>query len=150
MSARYPALGKAEALREFLKTASDDEVYAWERDTDILRHYEKYPNCTEHEAVVADAIAYADYHFANKEYMKKEKELTAESLQLGDEVKDLFRGDAKALQLYIRTLSESEKIALISEFEALEKRSEEIIKRREELKSQRPVKPKRMHIHEGT
>ena len=53
-------------------------------------HREDYPDCTEHEAFLADAIAKAEWVLVDQKYMDKYMLLTDQMTRLGEEMEQLF------------------------------------------------------------
>ena len=63
----------ASTEEEYHRRAMKNRVNIYLRD-----HREKYPDCTEHETVLADAIPHAEWVLADQAYVDKDSELTAE------------------------------------------------------------------------
>lgn len=76
-------------LERHLKALPDATIYK----AYVLRHYHKYPDCQEHEAVLAEAKRHAEWCIADQKHVEKDRILTAEFREcssLGQEI-DLTR-----------------------------------------------------------
>jgi uncharacterized protein YdaT len=125
------------------ETLSDALVKAY-----VDKHFQTYPDCQEHDAVLEDAKQDTKWYIADQEHMIKEKTLRAEEAQLGPELQQLWRGGVEEFTAHIRTLSDEEKLRVIARFKALEARILVLANKAKMLKSQRPVPPKPSHTHE--
>ncbi|RKU22892.1 hypothetical protein C6503_03765 [Candidatus Poribacteria bacterium] len=148
--AAYPTLETSEKVQEYLRTASPEAIYARVRDMYVARHYKKYPDCQDHEAVLADAARQGAWFVKDVEHRKKEQELTIERKRQHQEFMQIMQGgDIEAYTAYLRNLSDEEKLAVITQLEALEARSVDLSNRDKALTHQQPVKPARQHTHGG-
>ena len=68
----------------------------------VNSHYEKYPDCQEHESVLADAIQWTKHHLANQEYI--EKRFLRKLRWASDE--DVMNGNSELYKLYGKTIQE--------------------------------------------
>ena len=143
----YPSLETSAAVQEFLTTAAPEEIYARVRDMDVARHYEKYPNCQEHEAVLEDAARFSKWYLADLEHRKKEETLRAESKRSTEELLHSLKDGFEEFTAYVNSLSEKEKLALLAEEEAKQEKDLDLAKRIQALRQERPVQPKPRHTH---
>lgn len=71
-------------------------------DLHVNRHYEKYPDCQEHESVLADAIQLTKHHLVNQEYI--EKRFWRKFRWASDE--DVMNSNSELYKLYGKTIQE--------------------------------------------
>ena len=112
----------------------------------VLRHYQKYPDCQEHEAVLADAKAYAEWNEADEKHVEKRRIHDAELdsiMSLYDSFREkyadtLFAG--KKLSPTDAKVAESEKQAILEHLDAHDEQARI-------LQREKPISPKPMHTH---
>ena len=137
-------------VQDFLTTASADEISQRVQDTYVIRHYKRYPDCQEHDAVLADAERQAEHFLAYLEHKKKDNALHAERERARAEF-DEFEAqyfDKENLRIrweFFDRMSDSEKEAFQTQLQALTQRISDIGERRRSL--DRPIYPKPMHTH---
>ena len=139
---KYKPLKTHEDLREYLRTATPEEIYARNRDMYIARHYKKYPDCTEHEAVVADAERQANWFIADMEYEEIEAVARAEYKSVSEAILELPSDYNEII-----SMTDVEKKALAAKSLDLHKRHETASKRYDEVIQQRPLPLKPKHTH---
>jgi hypothetical protein len=139
---KYKPLKTHEDLREYLRTATPEEIYARNRDMYIARHYKKYPDYTEHEAVVADAERQANWFIVDMEYEKIEAVARAEYKSVSEAILELPSDYNEII-----SMTDVEKKALAAKALDLHKRHEIASKRYDEVIQQRPLPLKPKHTH---
>ncbi len=147
MDAKYPSIETSAEAKEFLETASPEEIHARIRDMYVARHYKKYPDCTEHAAVLVDAKHYAEWSVVHQAYMDKHSELTAEFDGLADELESLFEKYNYRPAYEATHIPESERLNDMERIKVLNAQMDDQIQRRDALNREEPLKPKPQHIH---
>ena len=139
-----------EEVQDFLATASADEISQRVQDTYVIRHYKRYPDCQEHDAVLADAQRKAQWYLGDLEHRKKDDALYAEWERARAEF-DEFEAqyyDAENLRIrweFFDRMSDSEKEAFKAQLQALTQRTNDLHERRMSLNY--PVSPEPLHTH---
>lgn len=114
----------------------------------VSKHFEKYPDCDDYDAVLSDAKLSARWYLADMEQRKKEEALYEEGKQIDTEIQFIFRGGDAAFQARVNSMSEEDKLSLRRELNALLERNLQLDERRKALIQKRPVYPKMIHKHE--
>ena len=141
-----------EEVQNFLATASADEISQRVQDTYVIRHYKRYPDCQEHDAILADAKRQAQWYLGDLERREKNEILYAERERARAEF-DEFEAqyfDEENLQIrweFFNRMSDSEKEAFKAQLQALTERISDIGERRRSLNREAPVSPKPRHTH---
>lgn len=113
----------------------------------LRRHFEEYPDCTEREAVLADAIRQAEWRFADQIYRDKNSKLEAEFDQLTEEMEQLF-DKYNDRPIYESThIPESERLNDSKRIKALMGQLQDQGKRWDALRIEEPIYPKARHTH---
>ena len=139
-----------EEVQDFLATASADEISQRVQDTYVIRHYKRYPDCQEHDAVLADAQRKAQWYLGDLEHRKKDDALYAE-WKLARAEFDEFEAqyfDEENLRIrweFFDRMSDSEKEAFKAQLQALTQRTNDLHERRMSLNY--PVSPEPLHTH---
>lgn len=138
-------------MQTFLDTASSEDIYERIRDMYVARHYRKYPDCTGHDALLADAEREAAYYLKDLEHRKIEAAVYAEWKQALHESNEVAppMGSPEALALLqrIKSMTKEERLALAAKVRAASEKFQTVAKNLEEIRRQRPVSPERMHTH---
>ena len=113
----------------------------------LRRHREEYPDCTEHEAVLADAIRQAEWRFADQAYMDKDSELTDEFTTLMDELQSLFEKYNYRPAYEATHIPESERLKDTKRIKDINAQLDEHSRRRAALNRENPIYPKPLHTH---
>ena len=130
-------------LDRHLKSIPDGTIYK----TYVLEHYRKYPDCQEHEAVLADAKRHAAWCIADQAYWDKYWKLDAEFKAL--------MGDLESLneKYNYRPVNEATHIPEAERFKDIERAQAvmaEIVahdERSAALELEKPIYPELMHTH---
>lgn len=112
----------------------------------LQRHWEKYPNCTEQELLLADAKDHAKWLAADTSYNKKHSELTNEFEQLMSEY-DQFMEKYGDSVLREKKLSSAEARNVEAEAEVLIAKVNDRRERKNALMRGKPIKPNPRHTH---
>lgn len=133
------------------ESATTDEEYhrrAMKNRVNIYlrEHRKKYPDCTEQEAVLADAIRQAEWHLADEKHVEKRRIHKAELdviMSLYDDFREkyddtLYAG--KKLSPASAQVAESERQAILERLDAHDEQAKI-------LKHEKPIYPKPIHTH---
>lgn len=110
-------------------------------------HYEKYPNCKEHQAVLTDAEKRARWVLDYRVYSSKEKDLDIESKAIDDEIKEIVGDNINDYYKRISSLSADKKKALETKVKALYNRAIKLDEKYEALSKTEPIYPEGLHTH---
>ena len=110
----------------------------------VDEHFEAYPDCQEHESVLADARREADFYFADTQWFEERQAASAEFKRLGEE---LDRYTEKSRNFDYERMSAQEKQEKAAYLEDWQKRYDTAFEKTREISRQNPVHPKRMHTH---
>ena len=113
----------------------------------LRKHREKYPDCTEQEAVLADAIRQAEWRFADQIYTDKDSKLTAEHERIMDELIPLLEKYNHKSAYEATHIPESERLNDVARIKTLMAQIEGHGERKAALRLEEPVYPKAMHTH---
>ena len=121
-------------------------AYKYAVNSYIQKHRQKYPDCTEHAAVLADAKRQAEWILADEKHVDKRRIHAAELdfiMSLYDDFREkyadtLFAG--KKLSPADARVAESEKQAILKHLDAYDEQAKL-------LKREKPISPKPMHTH---
>ena len=113
----------------------------------IREHREKYPDCTEHEAFLADAIAKAEWVLVDERHIGRYNQLTDEFTRLMEELEQLFEKYNYRPAYEATHIPESERLQDMERIKALNARIAENDEKMEALNREEPIYPKLMHTH---
>jgi hypothetical protein len=134
------------------KPASTDEEYhrralKHQVNFNLRKHREKYPDCTEHEAVLTDAIRFAEWVLADQAFMDKYSELTDEFTRLTDEVVLLFEKYNYRPAYEATHIPEAERLKDTNRIRVINAQLDDHSRRRDALNRETPIYPKPLHTH---
>lgn len=122
---------------EFIKP---DAIYNRVRGMYIAWHYHTYPDCPEHEAVLADAQRYTKWLLVDRNPKSKSEELTDELVS--------FLEKYNYSPVYEAThIPESERLKDIERIKFLMAELEALDEQRDVPKREKPTKPRPQHTH---
>ena len=141
----YPRFETSEEVQRFLTTASSEAIYARVRDMYVARHYKRYPDCENHEAILADAEGHAKWYMTDLEYRRIDEATYAEWKTV---VQDrILPTNYRELVQLRDTLTDEEKAALVQRVNDWVTRLDTASKRRDDISRQRPMPPEPTHTH---
>ena len=111
----------------------------------LQQHWEKYPDCTEQEILLADAKDHAKWFAADVHYNKKFSELTPEFERLTAEANQFM--DKYLPILNGKKLSQAERQKFEAERKAIAANLDAHKERESALRRSKPIKPKPRHTH---
>lgn len=130
-------------LDRHLKSIPDGTIYK----AYVLRHYRKYPDCKEHEAVFADAKRHAAWYIADQKHVKKYRKLMTEFNDLTDESIHLFEKYNYRPAYEATHIPEAERLKDMERIKALMAEIEAHDERSDALNREKPIYPKLTHTH---
>lgn len=121
----------------------------------IDRHRRMYPECSQDELVLTEARQHAKWFLSDKKHAEKIKLIDIESSKIDRELSriygggnpDDYDGDISHFLNMLKTLSDDDKLEMLSNLETLGKRMDELNKRREALYSERVPFENLSHTH---
>ena len=139
----------------FLVSSEEIETSIYKRvvSSYISRHYKKYPDCQDIEAVLTDAQREAEWYVADVEHRKKVDAAYDEWAAASAAPKKLLVENGfsfsydKAFMEQIARMPIRQREAIALKILDLDDKRQAASKRYEELSEQRPVYPKPKHIH---
>ena len=139
----------------FLVSSEEIETSIYKRvvSSYISRHYKKYPDCQDIEAVLADAQREAEWYVADVEHRKEAdvayEEWTAASAAPKKLLIEngLSSSDGKAFMEQVARMPIRQREAIAMKILDLDDKRQVASERYEELSQQRPLYPKPKHIH---
>ena len=140
-------LGLSESHKQLLLALPETTVYDRVFKTFVMKHFEKYPDCTEHAAVLADAKLDTDWFMEHKIYMEKYWELDAELTDIMDEFTRLLEKYNHRPVYEATHIPEAERLKDIERGQTLMAEMEAHDERSAALKREEPVYPKPKHTH---
>ncbi len=141
------SLSTLKAVEGYLRTTPKEDVYARVRDNYVAKHYKEYPDCKEHQAVLADAHRTATWFMADIEYMKKYWKLTTEFDGVENELISLLEKYNYRPAYEATHIPESERLKDIERGKFLMAEFEKTDERKDALEREEPIEPKPMHTH---
>lgn len=114
----YPQVLTTEVIKEYLKATPWEEALIRLRYMYIARHYNKYPNCPEHDTLLVDAINYAEWYKTYMEYVG-EYEATQQELEEARREYDgytLLSSKGKELLRRFKSMTKEEKMETIAKW----------------------------------
>lgn len=114
----------------------------------VQLHADHFPDCQEHEAVMADAKAHALWTLQKRDYDKKSKRLDLESNALDNDFAELTGGDINKFLVRVRNASDAVQKDLKSQMQTLVDRSAEVEQKRKELIATRVPYTRPKHLHD--
>ncbi len=146
-----------DAFEEYQELSKGEEasLYNLALSNYVKKHYEKYPDCQDHEAVLADAARDAASYMEYKKWQAADASLNAEWYQLNAESDELQRqldaADKKYAGMDTSLLSKEERIRIIREhidkYRILRQKKDAYWQRQEALNQERPESPTPLHTH---
>ena len=141
----YPQLLTAEVIKEYLKVTPPRDVLVRLQYMYIARHYNKYPNCTEHKTLLVDAINYAKWYIV---YMKRVREYETAQKELEQAEREYKEIVFSMNSLKGHELTKEEKMENIAKMNTARKKSRAADEKRDELKFRdKPKLPPLTHAH---
>ena len=146
-----------DAFREYREIVKDEEPSAYDLvlRNYVKKHYEQYPDCQDHEAVLEDAAREAEWYVEHLEHRKKDKALQEEWRQLQSE-RDEFTAELEAAEAKYKgidpnTISIEERQRIVDDFldkiRVQQEKMDAHLERQDALSQQAPVSLTPMHTH---
>ena len=139
--------GLSETHIRLLKALPDATVPQRVLKKYALRHYQKYPDCQEHEAMLADAKRYTEWVMADRKHVEKHRIHAAELTDIMDAHEKLLKKYNYRPVYEATHIPESERLNDIERGKALMVEIEANRERSDALAREKPIYPKLQHTH---
>ena len=133
----YPNLLTGKVAKEYLESTTPEDTLIHLRYMYIARHYNKYPNCTEHDTLLVDAINYAERYMAYMEYVGKSEAVQKELEQARREYDGytlLFSNSQELLRRF-QNMTKKEKMEDIAKMNTARKKWKAAYEKQKEVDS---------------